>query len=342
VGRHSAALVAVALCAAVGAAGATTAPSVPVKGCAAGSTPATIAGKRVCLKAGTSCEKRRDGAYHRYRFHCHSGRLVRFAAPAPKPAPPKPTPPTLPEPPLPPAGALVDVGGYRLHLECAGIGSPTVVIETGQIATRLNYRKVQYALSTENRVCTYDRPGTSAPVSSASDQRPASVAPTAETFARELHTMLANANVPGPYLLAGTSLGGLLISDFTARYPADVVGLVFIDAIAPGSVAAWLTESNQPPEPWDGRSDVGLLERLTFDPRPVVVLTTAQPGEIPAFRRSATNILIAQAPQYGHLVFLDAPGLAYEAIRVAASALRTGGTLPPCAQTALPRSGALC
>jgi len=306
--------------------------------CAVGSKAAVIDGKRVCLKAGGRCDKRRDRAYHRYRFHCHSGRLAPFIAPAPKP---KPTPPTLPEPPAP-AGNLVDVGGYRLHLECAGTGAPTVVLETGQVATRLNYRKVQYALSTQNRVCTYDRPGTTAPVASASDPRPPAMPPTAETFARELHTVLANGNVPGPYVLAGTSLGGLLISDFTARYPTDVAGLVFIDGIAPGSVTAWLSDSNQPPEPWDGRYDVALLESLTFGSRPVVVLTTAQPGEIPAFRRSATNILVAEAPQYGHLVFLDAPGLAYEAIRVEVAALRGGGTLPPCAQTILPRIGAFC
>ena len=31
----------------------------------------------------------------------------------------------------PPPGKLVDVGGYRLHIDCAGSGSPTVVIEAG-------------------------------------------------------------------------------------------------------------------------------------------------------------------------------------------------------------------
>ena len=97
----------------------------------------------------------------------------------------------------------------------------------------------------------------------------------------------------------------------------------------------------------EGR-DLSGLGRRQYDHRPwsarlaVVVLTTAQPGEIPAFRRSATNILVAEAPQYGHFVFVDAPGLAYEAIRVEIAALRGGGTLPPCAQTVLPRIGAFC
>ena len=91
-----------------------------------------------------------------------------------------------------------------------------------------------------------------------------------------------------------TRSGVSSISDFTARYPSEVAGLVFIDGIAPGSVRVWLADSNAPPEPWDGSADVALLENLTFGSRPVVVLTTAQPGEIPAFRRSATNILVAR------------------------------------------------
>src|SRR5687768_15055046 len=31
----------------------------------------------------------------------------------------------------PPTGQRIDVGGYRLHLQCTGHGSPTVVLESG-------------------------------------------------------------------------------------------------------------------------------------------------------------------------------------------------------------------
>ena len=31
----------------------------------------------------------------------------------------------------PPPGQMVDVGGYRLHINCVGTGSPTVVIDAG-------------------------------------------------------------------------------------------------------------------------------------------------------------------------------------------------------------------
>jgi len=326
--RAAALAIVVALAATWAAAG--IAPGSSSRHCRAGATPATIAGKHVCLRPGARCTKSRDRTYHRYRFHCHSGRLTRFPT-APQPA----APPTLPEPPAP-AGQLVDVGGYRLHLECVGTAAPTVVLEAGATATRNGGRKVQYALSSESRVCSYDRPGTTGGGTSASDPRPTGVAPTSETFARELRTMLVNANVPGPYVLAGSSFGGLLISTFTARYPDSVAGLVFLDASAPGSAEALLRLGGLL-EPWEGSGDLDRLRALSFGARPVVVVATQTPGEVPDLRRRSTNILVAEAPQYSHFVVLDTPGLAYEAIRVAVTAVRAGQALPPCAQTPLAR-----
>jgi pimeloyl-ACP methyl ester carboxylesterase len=303
--------------------------------CTGGSTSATIAGRHVCLRAGARCNKRLDRAYHRYRFHCHSGRLTRFPAPSP-PA----KPPTLANPPAP-VGELVDVGGYRLQLECVGSGSPTIVFEPGNTASRHGARIVQYALSTESRACSYDRPGTFTPTPSSSDPRPDSVPPTSETFTRELHTLLTKANVPGPYLLVGASFGGSLISAYTARHPADVAGLVFIDAVGPGA-SERLFSTGALIEIWDPRADLHLLNGMSFGSRPVVVLTTTLPAEAPDIQRRSSDVLVAGAPQYSHYVFFDVPGLAYETIRVALSALRSGGTLPKCADTVLPRIGARC
>ena len=91
------------------------------------------------------------------------------------------------------------------------------------------------------------------------------------------------------------------------------------------------------PEGWDSRGDLDRLTAFSFGSRPVVVLATQLTGAIPDFRRRGTNVLVAEAPQVGHIVHLEAPGLAYEAIRVAAAAVRAGGRLPPCAQTPLAR-----
>jgi pimeloyl-ACP methyl ester carboxylesterase len=318
--------------AAAGAAVGAQAPESETRHCKSGSTSARIGGKHVCLKPGARCKKRLDRAYHRYRFHCHSGRLTQFRAPR---GPAKP--PTLPEPPNP-TGRLIDVGGYRLLLECVGTAPPTVVYEAGATATRFAIRKPQYALRATTRFCSYDRPGT---LGSASDARPPGIAPTSETFARELHTVLANANVPGPYLLVGSSFGGLLISTFTARYPQDVAGLVYFDALAPGSAEGYL-QLGPLAEPWDGWGDVDRLRALSFGSRPVVVVATQNPGQIPDIRGRATNIVVAEAPQYGHVFLLQVPGLAYEAIRVAVAAVRGGGPLPRCAQTPLARLARRC
>src|SRR5918995_2829271 len=121
---RAAALAMVVALAAAGATAATLAPTASTRHCRGGATPATIAGKHVCLKAGARCTKSRDRAYHRYRLHCHSGRLTRFPA-APLPA----APPTLPEPPAP-AGQLVDVGGDWPPPQGAGGAPPAGLVST--------------------------------------------------------------------------------------------------------------------------------------------------------------------------------------------------------------------
>jgi pimeloyl-ACP methyl ester carboxylesterase len=59
----------------------------------------------------------------------------------------------------------------------------------------------------------------------------------AQQFAYELHTLLERANVEGPYVLAGHSLGGLTVRIFAHDYPTEVAGLVLIDSMSPGQMA---------------------------------------------------------------------------------------------------------
>jgi pimeloyl-ACP methyl ester carboxylesterase len=53
--------------------------------------------------------------------------------------------------------------------------------------------------------------------------------------AADLHTLLDRAHVPGPYVLAGHSFGGLYILTFAANYPGQVAGMVLLDSTAPTS-----------------------------------------------------------------------------------------------------------
>ena len=61
--------------------------------------------------------------------------------------------------------------------------------------------------------------------------------PLPRTFAQinlELHDALKKLGENGPYVLVGHSYGGPVIRNFTAAYPRDVVGLVFVDAAFEG------------------------------------------------------------------------------------------------------------
>lgn len=53
---------------------------------------------------------------------------------------------------------------------------------------------------------------------------------TANTEVQELHTLLVNAHIQGPYLLVGHSLGGMLVRVYAHNYPDEVVGMVLVDS----------------------------------------------------------------------------------------------------------------
>jgi pimeloyl-ACP methyl ester carboxylesterase len=123
-------------------------------------------------------------------------------------------------------GQLVDVGGHRLHLHCTGTGSPTVVLEPGQGGASSDLGWVAPAVARDSTVCVYDRAGRgwSDPADGPQD---------AAQIAADLHTLLDRAGVPGPYVLAGHSFGGLYVQTFAAHYPDQVAGLVLLDSTAP-------------------------------------------------------------------------------------------------------------
>jgi pimeloyl-ACP methyl ester carboxylesterase len=122
-----------------------------------------------------------------------------------------------------PAGRLVDVGGYKLHLDCRGQGSPTVVMDAGLGGSSLDWILVQPELARTTQVCTYDRAGMGW-----SDPGPRPRSPA--NLAEELHALLQNGGVPGPYVLVGHSLAGKNIRMFAAAHPHEVVGMVLVDA----------------------------------------------------------------------------------------------------------------
>jgi len=126
----------------------------------------------------------------------------------------------------PPPGQLVDVGGYRLHINCMGQGSPTVILESGLANMSADWANVQPLVAEGTRVCAYDRAGIAW-----SDPGPQPRDP--RQIADELHTLLGKAGIAGPYVLVGHSFGGLYVRMYAARYTSEVVGMVLIDASHP-------------------------------------------------------------------------------------------------------------
>ena len=125
-----------------------------------------------------------------------------------------------------PAGSIVMVGQYKMHIRCLGSGSPTVVLETGLGNDSLIWTGLQEKLAKTTRVCAYDRAGFGW-----SDSRPGPR--DADHIAAELHDLLVKTGLDGPVVLMGHSIGGLYIRDYASLYPAQVKGLIFIDSSNP-------------------------------------------------------------------------------------------------------------
>jgi pimeloyl-ACP methyl ester carboxylesterase len=129
---------------------------------------------------------------------------------------------------FPQQGRSVDVGGFRLNIDCTGTappGTPTVILESGAGVPALGWKFVQPDVAKFTRVCSYDRAGYGW-----SDPPPVTAPRTSLQVAKELHALLQNASVPPPYVLVGHSLGGYNIRVYNAQYPGEVAGAVFVDS----------------------------------------------------------------------------------------------------------------
>jgi pimeloyl-ACP methyl ester carboxylesterase len=126
----------------------------------------------------------------------------------------------------PPPGEMVDVGGYSLHINCVGQGSPTVVLDGGSGEMSAQWVWVQREVSDTTRVCAYDRAGMGW---SEMGPQPRD----AKQISSELHALLAKADIEGPYVLVGHSFGGLYMQTYAARYPEEVAGVALVDSSQP-------------------------------------------------------------------------------------------------------------
>lgn len=137
-----------------------------------------------------------------------------------------------PTPEPAPLGKMVDLGGYRIHLYCTGKGKQTVVLSPGGGDFSFAWYLVQQQLQRSARVCSYDRAG-----SAWSDPGPQPLTLRQEAYELELALKLTGER--GPYILAGHSIGGLVVRTFAEGYPDETSGMVLVDALSPDATLGY-------------------------------------------------------------------------------------------------------
>ena len=137
---------------------------------------------------------------------------------------------TVIETPLATLTGKYEVNGHSLYIECLGSGSPTIVLEPGEGGTHLDMKELQKKLSTHTTTCAYDRAQTGS-------------LRTAQDVVNDLHELLTAANMPAPFVLVGSSAGGLFVQLYARTFPDQVVGVVAMNPVPPAH--PWLDEVSQ-------------------------------------------------------------------------------------------------
>jgi pimeloyl-ACP methyl ester carboxylesterase len=121
-----------------------------------------------------------------------------------------------------PAEQRIDLGGYKLNVSEAGSGSPVVVFVAGMGEDLSTWHGVQPRVAQFSSTLSYDRAGLR-------KSEPSPAGKSVEHMTTELHSLLAAAKVPPPYVLVGHSLGGAIVQLFAFTYPDEIAGLVLVD-----------------------------------------------------------------------------------------------------------------
>jgi pimeloyl-ACP methyl ester carboxylesterase len=267
---------------------------------------------------------------------------------------------------------LVDIGHNRkIYLECSGQGSPTVVLISGKgnradtwsTATPDAPGQTVFPIIAKfTRVCAYDRPGTVGGLASEpSRSDPVPLPVTAAAGAADLQALLTAATAPGPYVLVGHSMGGLIARLVASEHGDEVAGLVLEDALSEDLYSGLTADQravfeklNGAPENYD---NVRSFEEIRAAPpvrqMPVVVLTAGLPqltaeviasGRLPpevtpafadalwAAQMQAQDDLAALFPGGAHIIVaisthyihVDRPQVVIDAIRDVVDAVRAG------------------
>ena len=184
---------------------------------------------------------------------------------------------------FPQRGKTFQVGSVALNMDCTGSGGPTVIFDSGLGVPANGWILVQPEVAKFTRVCSYDRAGYAWSGESSGPR-------TSDQVAKELKDLLTASGEKGPYILVGHSFGGYNVRVFADMYPADVVGVVLVDAshedqenYLPPSLKAFSDQNTKElkKQEWLGPIMIRLgIMRMTAKPDVAGKLSKDQIGEI--------------------------------------------------------------
>jgi len=120
----------------------------------------------------------------------------------------------------------IPVNGENILIGCEGVRhGPAVIFEAGNGGTADDWQLVQPTIAKRTQACSYTRPDVGR-----GGSRSGYTIPTEDEIVRQLHSLLAKASVPPPYVIVGHSYGGMLARRYSMVYPSEVAGMVLVDS----------------------------------------------------------------------------------------------------------------
>lgn len=246
------------------------------------------------------------------------------------------------KPDSPPPGRLVEVGGRSLHIRCVGSATkgPTVILEAGAGDYSNRWTAVQDLLAQRVRSCAYDRAG----IGWSTGRQNQSMSHDND----DLRALLKAADVGGPYVLVGHSMGALLVRRYANHHPDAVAGMVLVGPTHENT-QLFFTADNQWKRVREQSGALGadfqelyLARQVNSTPlgdRPLIVLVGTRPdpkvstpediarekaAEMEEQPKISRNSKLVRDPSSGHHIHVESPKLVAGAIEEVVTAAVKG------------------